>query len=89
MSDTLKTQEAVRINPDDMHDLFQGTPDNSGEEDPFAEMRSNPNYAALIKDLEEIAKVARELFSNSDESSPSDDLWKKIELQLPEKPDAV
>jgi hypothetical protein len=86
MSDILKTQ---RINPDDLHDLFQGAPDNSGEEDPFAQMRSDPNYAALIKDLEEIAKVARELFANADESSPSDDLWKKIEPLLPEKPDEV
>jgi hypothetical protein len=86
MSDTLKTQ---RMNPDDLHDLFEGKPESSEDEDPFAEMRSNPNYAALIKDLEEIAKVAKELFSNNAESSPSDDLWKKIELQLPEKPDAV
>jgi hypothetical protein len=80
-----------RMNPDDMHDLFEGVPglNGSDEDDPFAQMRSDPNYAALIKDLEEIAKVARELFANSDEASPSDDLWKKIEQQLPEKPDEV
>ena len=80
----------VRMNPDDMHDLFEGAPGSRGsdEEDPFAAMRSDPNYAALIKDLEEIAKVARELFSDVNEASPSDDLWKKIEPHLPEKPDA-
>jgi len=86
MSDeTPKPKPAAPINPDELHDLFAG-PDHPDEEDPLAQLRSDPNYAALIRDLEYIAQAARELISA--EETPSDDLWKKIESQLPTKPDS-
>ncbi len=78
------------IQPDDLHDLFE-TPANFNphdEEDPLAQLRNDPNYSALIRDLEMIAKQARELFQPAAET-PSDDLWTKIQSQLPGKlPDA-
>ncbi len=45
-------------NPDNLHDLFAGQagPD---EDDPLAALRNDPNYAALIRDLELIAVEAR------------------------------
>ncbi len=78
---------ATSMQPDDLHDLF-ATPANfdpNDEEDPLAQLRNDPNYSALIRDLEMIAKQARELFQPATDS-PSDDLWKKIESQLPTKP---
>jgi hypothetical protein len=76
------------INPDDMHDLFSGPQGNDGsdDEDPLAQLRKDPNYAALISELEYIAAQARLLFAPAEET-PSDDLWKKIESQLPAKPE--
>ncbi len=78
------------MQPDDLHDLF-ATPANfnpNDEEDPLAQLRNDPNYAALIRDLELIAKQARELFEPAAET-PSDELWTKIQSQLPGKlPDA-
>jgi hypothetical protein len=77
----------VPINPDDLHDLFAGSPSHEGsdDEDPLAQLRSDPNYAALIRDLEYIASQARLLFAP--EETPSDELWKKIQSQLPAKPE--
>ena len=78
------------MQPDDLHDLF-ATPANfdpSDEEDPLAQLRNDPNYAALIRDLELIATQARMLFEPAAEA-PSDELWTKIQSQLPGKlPDA-
>ena len=78
------------MQPDDLHDLF-ATPANfnpNDEEDPLAQLRNDPNYSALIRDLEMIAKQARELFQPATET-PSDELWTKIQSQLPGKlPDA-
>ena len=72
--------------PDDLHDLFVvqagATKD---EEDPLAALRNDPNYAALIRDLEYIAKQARLLFEPAQEA-PSDSLWDKIQSQLPTRP---
>jgi hypothetical protein len=50
-------------------------------------MRNDPNYAALMRDLEAIASAAKQLFAEREET-PSDDLWKKIASQLPDKPEA-
>jgi hypothetical protein len=74
------------INPDDLHDLFAGTPGSNGidEEDPLSQMRNDPNYSALIRDLEYIAAEARKLFEPAE---PSDDLWDKIQSKLPPKPE--
>ena len=71
------------INPDDLHDLFQGPVggDGSDPEDPFSQMRNDPNYADLIKDLEAIAEAARQLFT-ADEAEPSDMVWDKIQKEL-------
>lgn len=72
--------------PDDLHDLF-GTKENfnaDDEDDPLAALRNDPNYAALIRDLEYIAVQAREMFATSEEA-PSDEVWTKIQSKLTEE----
>ena len=75
--------ERTPINPDDLHDLFEGPTSGDGmdPEDPFAQMRNDPNYAALMKDLEAIAEAARQLFA-TEEEEPSDKVWDKIVGEL-------
>ena len=71
--------------PDDLHDLFEAkAPTNPDDEDPLAALRNDPNYKDLIRDLEYIAKEARNLF-NPVQEAPSDDLWDKIKSHLPNK----
>ena len=84
----LGTAPQSLINPDDLHDLISGSPHHDGndEEDPLAELRKDPNYAALISELEYIAAQARLLFAPAEET-PSDELWNKIQSQLPTKPE--
>jgi len=79
----VKTAPRVPINPDDMHDLFEGSlsGDKPDEEDPLVQLRSDPNYAALIRDLESIAEAARELFATAEEE-PSDQVWDNIQKEL-------
>jgi hypothetical protein len=74
---------AYQGQPDDLHDLFAATPDFNGpdEEDPLAALRNDPNYSALIRDLEYIAKQARLLFEPAGEA-PSDEVWTKIKREL-------
>jgi hypothetical protein len=73
--------------PDDLHDLFGSTHErNSDEEDPLAALRNDPNYSALIKDLEYIASQARLLFEPSQEA-PSDEVWNKIQSKLHDQPE--
>ena len=72
--------------PDHLHDLFAGE-STDAEDDPLAALRNDPNYAALIRDLEYIATQARLLFQPA-EQAPSDEVWKKIQDQLPQKPEA-
>lgn len=72
---------------DDLHDLF-GPPlglESSDTEDPLAQLRDDPNYAALIRDLEYIASQARLLLEPADEA-PSDEVWTKIQSQLETRP---
>ena len=72
--------------PDDLHDLFgTGVTD---DEDPLAALRNDPNYSALIRDLEYIATQARLLFTPAEEA-PSDDVWNKIQKQLAEEPNEI
>ena len=87
--DSSKSPSQTMTHPDDLHDLFATTDDfdATDEEDPLAQLRNDPNYSALIRDLEYIAKEARALFQPASET-PSDDLWKKIQSQLPSKPDS-
>ena len=66
--------------PDDLHDLFAST-HSADEDDPLAAMRDDPNYAALIKELEYIATQARLLFAPAEEA-PSDEVWNKIQKEL-------
>jgi hypothetical protein len=66
--------------PDDLHNLFD-VPLNLDDEDPLAAMRDDPNYAALIKELEYIAAQARLLFSPAEEA-PSDKVWEGIQKEL-------
>jgi len=82
-SSETKSTERPPINPDDLHDLFEGpaSADETDPEDPFAQMRNDPNYAALMKDLEAIAEAARQLFA-TDEDEPSDKVWDKIVGEL-------
>jgi hypothetical protein len=73
--------------PDDLHDLFGSTHElNADEEDPLAALRNDPNYSALIKDLEYIASQARLLFEPSQEA-PSDEVWNKIQSKLNDNPE--
>ena len=72
--------------PDDLHNLI-AVPAGEDEEDPLAALRNDPNYAALIRDLQTIAEAARDLFKPT-QDAPSDDLWDKIASQLPTKPGA-
>ena len=69
--------------PDDLHDLFGAT--TSAEEDPLAALRDDPNYSALIRDLEYIASQARLLFAPAEEV-PSDEVWTKIQQELGKNP---
>lgn len=69
--------------PDELHNLFAGTA-SEVEDDPLAALRNDPNYSALIRDLEYIATQARLLFEPA-EQAPSDEVWKKIQDQLPTK----
>jgi hypothetical protein len=64
--------------PDDLHDLFEVPADDA--EDPLAGLRNDPNYAALIRDLEYIAREARLLFEPTEE--PSDSVWTNIQSKL-------
>ena len=78
---------AYRGQPDDLHDLFGSTHERKAEEDdPLAALRNDPNYSALIKDLEYIASQARLLFEPAQEA-PSDDVWTKIQSKLHDSPD--
>lgn len=72
--------------PDNLHDLFAGE-STDAEDDPLAALRNDPNYSALIRDLEYIAAQARLLFQPA-EQAPSDEVWKKIQDQLPTRPEA-
>ena len=80
------SEEPYDGKPDDLHDLFAGSISDE-EDDPLAALRNDPNYAALIRDLEYIASQARLLFEPA-EQAPSDEVWKKIQDQLPPKPAA-
>ena len=75
------------VNPDNLHDLFATPADykKQDEEDPLAALRNDPNYSALIRDLEYIAKQARALFEPAAEA-PSDEVWTKIQAELGTKP---
>jgi hypothetical protein len=85
---TQETNHATPYNgqPDELHDLFavQSAP-GSDDDDPLAALRNDPNYSALIRDLEYIAKQARLLFEPAQEA-PSDEVWNKIASQLGNKP---
>ena len=70
--------------PDDMHNLFD-LPLNMDDEDPLAAIRDNPNYSALIKELEYIAAQARLLFEPA-ETDPSDKVWEGIQKELSTRP---
>jgi hypothetical protein len=72
--------------PDDLHDLFAvNAPYEGDDEDPLAALRNDPNYSALIRDLEYIAKQARLLFEPAQEA-PSDKVWENIQNELGNKP---
>lgn len=82
------TEKPYSGDPDDLHDLFAGGAIQEGEQDdPLAALRDDPNYSALIRDLEYIAKQARLLFEPAAEA-PSDEVWTKIQSELAKPPDA-
>lgn len=81
-------EKSYNGDPDNLHDLFAGGEIQQGEQDdPLAALRDDPNYAALIRDLEYIAKQARLLFEPAAEA-PSDEVWTKIQSQLGKPTDA-
>jgi hypothetical protein len=67
---------------DDLHDLMPNAA--ADEDDPLAAMRDDPNFGALIRDLQLIADEARRLFEPAAET-PSDAVWEKIRKELPTK----
>ncbi len=72
--------------PDDLNNLFEAkAPTNPDDEDPLAALRNDPNYEALIRDLEYIAKEAKNLF-NPVEEDPGDHVWTKIKQGMETKP---
>ena len=72
--------------PDDLHDLFGSASGfEADEDDPLAALRNDPNYSALIKDLEYIASQARLLFEPAEEA-PSEKVWDNIIKGLNEEP---
>ena len=77
---------ASPMQPDDLHDLFATPADfnSADDEDPLAQLRNDPNYSALIRDLEYIATQARLLFAPAEEA-PSDEVWDKIQQGLKTK----
>ena len=77
------TDTAYSGNPDDLHDLFAGET-TTDQDDPLAALRNDPNYSALINELEYIAKQARLLFEPAQEN-PSDKVWDKIQQELGNK----
>ncbi|ADW69672.1 hypothetical protein [Granulicella tundricola] len=82
IAETTEGSASYSGQPDDLHDLFAvHASANPDEEDPLAALRSDPNYSALIRDLEYIAKQARLLFEPAQEA-PSDEVWNKIQSQL-------
>ena len=85
---SVTSEKAYSGDPDDLHDLFAVNALHTGDqEDPLAALRDDPNYSALIRDLEYIAKQARLLFEPAAEA-PSDEVWAKIQSQLGKPPDA-
>ncbi len=61
-------------------DLFAtGSPNVSADPRLQKFLARNPDCAALVRDLEAIAKAAMDLFPVQE---PSDDLWNKIEREL-------
>jgi len=82
-SSTLETRP---VQPDDLHDLFEVSGPATQNDDPLAAIRNDPNYAALIRDLEYIAAQARLLFQPA-EMTPSDSVWDKIQSKLGEDSD--
>src|ERR1700712_344551 len=78
--------ESYNGNPDELHDLFAGEV-GTDEDDPLAALRNDPNYSALIRDLELIAGEARRLFEPAQET-PSDKVWEGIRKGLDKPADA-
>jgi hypothetical protein len=46
-------------------------------------LTENPDSAALVRDLEYIAEHARSLFEPANDVEPSEQVWSKIQSQLP------
>ena len=81
-----EARTSYAVQPDDLHNLI-AVGAGADEEDPLAALRDDPNYSALIRDLEYIAAAARDLFKPAEEA-PRDEVWDKIQSQLPTKPNA-
>jgi hypothetical protein len=64
-------------------DLFAGG-ELAHDERLEAFLESNPDSAALVRDLQTIAKHAKSLFEPVEE--PSDDIWTKIQSKLKDPP---
>lgn len=82
-----KSPSSYNGQPDDLHDLFgESHGVGADADDPLAALRNDPNYSALIKDLEYIATQARLLFEPAEEA-PSDEVWNKIQSKLQSEPE--
>ena len=82
--DNMTTAEFEEYLPE----LFENSGGSISKDPRFAKFfQSNPDCAALVRDLETIAEQARSLFEPSDsEPEPSDAVWSNIASKLKEDP---
>ena len=82
--DNMTTAEFEEYLPE----LFENGGGSISKDPRFANFfKSNPDCAALVRDLETIAEQARSLFEPSDsEPEPSDAVWSNIASKLKEDP---
>ena len=66
-------------------ELFEAGGGKISEDPRFVNFfKTNPNCAALVRDLEAIAEQARSLFEPTED--PSDDVWSNIASKLKDEP---
>ena len=66
-------------------ELFEAGGGKISEDPRFTNFfKSNPDCAALVRDLETIAEQARSLFEPTEDQEPSDSVWSNIASKLKE-----
>jgi hypothetical protein len=88
MNDRVNDQMQEKMTPAEFEERlpeFFATGTGRVSDDPRfqAFLIENPDSAALVRDLEYIAEHARSLFESANDVEPSDQVWSKIQSQLP------